>query len=140
MTIDAVALVATVTTPQCASEIREVPEAAACLQIRSDLICDIPAEWLRSYFPGELLYTLRSVRAGGKFDRSGEERHRRLLAAARDYDLVELELDSEPDPRLLEAVPAAKRMIVWRGKACGEAELHARFLQLARIPARYYCM
>src|SRR6267378_5222850 len=137
MAIDVVALVATVTTPQCAAEIRAIPEAVAWLQVRSDLIGDIPADWLRSYFPGKLLYTLRSLRAGGKFDRSAEERHRRMASAARDYDLVELESDSDLDSGLLEVIPAAKRMIVWRGKSCAEPELHVFFFNDAATTEIY---
>lgn len=140
MAIDAVALVAGVTTPRCAAEIREVPETVAWLQIRSDLIGDIPADWLRSYFPGKLMYTLRSLRAGGKFDRSPEERRRRLVSAARDYDLVELEADSDLSPGLLQAIPASKRMIAWRGEFCTATELHEHFLRLTEVPARYYSL
>jgi 3-dehydroquinate dehydratase/shikimate dehydrogenase len=140
MTINIVALVATVTLPQRAAEIQEIPKAVTWLQIRSDLIGDVPGDWLRSYFPGNLLYTLQSCRAGGKFDRSMAERHRRLAAAAKDYDLVELESDSDLQPELLDAIPAAKRMIVWRGEACDVSRLHLRFQQIAEVPARYYGM
>src|SRR5437764_633960 len=70
MFMDAVALVAALTTPHCAAEIQEFPKAVAWLQIRSDLIGDIPADWLRSYFPGKLLYTLQTYQTGDTFDRS----------------------------------------------------------------------
>jgi len=140
MTIDAVALVAVVTAPLRAAEIEEIPRAVACLQIRSDLIGDIPADWLRAHFPGQLLYTLRSCNAGGKFDRSPAERHRRLAAAARDHDLIELESDSDLQSDLLNAIPAARRMITWRGNVCEASRLHSRFQQIAEVPARYYCM
>src|SRR5205823_15082160 len=109
MFMDAVALVAAVTTPHCAAEIQEVPKAVAWLQIRSDLIGDIPAAWLRSHFPGKLLYTLQTSQSGGKFDRSVEERRGRLIAAAEEYDLVELEFDSDMQDDLLSAIPAGKR-------------------------------
>ena len=138
--MDAVALVAAVTTPHCAAEIQEVPKAVAWLQIRSDLIGDIPADWLRSYFPGKLLYTLQTHQTGGKFDRSMEERHRRLMAAAREYDLVELEFNSDLRPELLDSIPAVKRMIVWRGAACDAARLQFQFAEMAAVPARYYCL
>jgi 3-dehydroquinate dehydratase/shikimate dehydrogenase len=138
--MDAVALVAAVTTPQRAVEIQRISKAVAWLQIRSDLIGDVPADWLRANFSGELLYSLRSCHAGGKFDRSQVERHSRVLSAAHDYDLVELEADSDLIPELLNAIPAAKRIIFWRGPSCVGSELRARFQQIASIPARYYCM
>jgi 3-dehydroquinate dehydratase/shikimate dehydrogenase len=136
--MDSVALVATITTPQAALEIDKVPDAVSWLQIRADLIGDIPADWLRSHFPGRLLYTLRSCGAGGKFDRSKVERRQRLISAARDYDLVELEADADLVPELLDAIPADKRMIVWRGDSCTSGQLHSRFHQMDGIPARCY--
>src|SRR5690349_23948356 len=50
--MDSVALVATINTPQAAMEIDRVPNTVSWLQIRSELIGDIPADWLRSHFPG----------------------------------------------------------------------------------------
>src|SRR2546423_10141667 len=111
MSMDAIELVAAVTAPPCVAEIREISKDISWLQIRSDLIGDIPADWLRSHFHGRLLYTLRSCSAGGKFDRCKAERHRRLVAAVTDYDLVELEANADLEPELLDAVPAAKRMV-----------------------------
>jgi len=138
--MNAVALVAAITTPEAAMEIHKVPTAVSWLQVRADLIGDIPADWLRSRFPGKLLYTLRNVTAGGAFDRSQSERNRRLAAAASDYDFVELEAETDFGPELLNAIPAAKRMIVWRGKESEASLVHARFLDIAAVPASYYCM
>lgn len=138
--MDTVRLVATLTRPQTGLGLRKVPKEVSWLQIRTDLIGDIPGEWLRSHFPGKLLYTLRTCSAGGQFDRSQAERQRRLLAAANDYDLVELEADSDLDSGLLEVIPPARRMIVWRGKECEAGQLEARFLQIAAVPAACYCM
>src|ERR1043165_522531 len=122
--MDAVALVAALAKPCFSEEIRKIPKAVAWLQVRSDVIGDIPGDWLRSCFRGKLLYTLRTCQSGGKFDRSSEERHRRLSAAARDYDLVELEFASDLHHGLLEQIPAGKRMIVWRGPSCDASGLH----------------
>jgi 3-dehydroquinate dehydratase / shikimate dehydrogenase len=138
--MDAVALVATLTTPQTGMGIEKTPSEVTWLQIRTDLIGDIPGEWLRSHFPGKLLYTLRTCAAGGQFDRSQAERHRRLIAAANDYDLVELEADTDLECGLLNAIPPAKRMIVWRGKECTVAQFEARFSQMATVPAACYCL
>src|SRR5205809_2735880 len=138
--MDAVELVASVTSPLNAVDILEFPRAATWLQIRADLIGDVPANWLRENFPGKLLYSLRSCRAGGKFEGLGEERHSRLIAAARDYDLVELEADSDLGPELLAAIPATKRMVSCRSVACDVAQFHSCFQQIAAVPARYYCV
>lgn len=138
--MDAVELVAAVTTPPSGVEIQEIPATISWLQIRSDLIGDIPADWLRSHFRGRLLYTLRTCSSGGRFDRSRGERQQRLIAAARDYDLVELEADSDLRPELLDAIPPSRRMVVWRGPATEVGWLHSCFQRLAEAPARYYCM
>src|SRR5947209_4979584 len=140
MFMDAVALVAAVAKPQCAAEIQGISRAVTWLQIRSDLIGDIPAEWLRSHFPGKLLYTLRTSQTGGKFDRSSEERRRRLIAAAGEYDLVELEFGCDLQEELLDSIPIVKRMIVWRGPPCDASRLQFHFQQMAAVPARYYCL
>ena len=138
--MDAVALVAAVTKPCFTAEIREIPKAVTWLQVRSDVVGDIPADWLRSCFPGKLLYTLRTCQSGGRFDRSLEERHKRLIAAARDYDLVELEFASDLHHGLLEQIPAEKRMILWRGPSCDASGLHLQFQKMAAVSARYYCL
>lgn len=138
--MDAVELVAAVTTPPSVIEIQEIPATIRWLQIRSDLIGDIPADWLRSHFQGRLLYTLRTCSSSGRFDRSSEERQKRLIMAARDYDLVELEADSDLRPELLDAIPPSRRMVVWRGQAMDAGRLHSCFQKLAETPARYYCM
>jgi 3-dehydroquinate dehydratase/shikimate dehydrogenase len=138
--VDAAELVAAVTTPPSAVELEKVPKSIGWLQIRSDLIGDVPADWLRSHFSGRLLYTLRTTSSGGRFDRSHGERQRRLTAAARDYDLVELEADSDLQSELLGAIPPSRRMLVWRGEANGIVSLHPRFQRLSEAPARYYCM
>src|SRR5205823_983288 len=118
----------------------EISRAVAWLQIRSDLIGDIPAAWLRSHFPGKLLYTLQTSQSGGKFDRSVEERRGRLIAAAEEYDLVELEFDSDMQDDLLSAIPAGKRMIVWRGSSCDACKLQLHFRQMAAVSASCYCL
>jgi 3-dehydroquinate dehydratase/shikimate dehydrogenase len=140
ISMNAVELVASVTTPLNAVDFLEIPRAVTWLHVRADLIGDVSADWLRENFPGKLLYSLRSCRAGGKFERIGEERYRRLISAARDYDLVELEADSDLGPELLAAIPAAKRMISCRSLACDAAHFHSCFQQIAGIPARYYCV
>ena len=138
--MDPVALVAAITTPRAAMDVQRVPEAVSWLQIRADLTGDIPAPWLRSRFPGKLLYTPGKSAASHDMDGSKSERQRRLIAAATEYDLVELDADADLSFEVLNFIPAAKRMIVWRGECCDAIDLRARFLRIANVPARYYCM
>jgi 3-dehydroquinate dehydratase / shikimate dehydrogenase len=138
--MDAVELVAVVTKPPSSIELQEVPRNISWLQIRSDLIGDVPADWLRAHFPGRLLFTLRTCSSGGRFDRSNLERKRRLIAAAHEYDLVELEADRDLQADLLDAVPPSKRMLVWRGSASEAGRLNFYFQELSNVAARYYCM
>jgi 3-dehydroquinate dehydratase/shikimate dehydrogenase len=138
--MDAVDLVACVTVPQNSIEIREIPQEVRWLQIRSDLIGDIPAAWLRNCFTGKIMYSLKSWKAGGSFERSQEERHDRLAVAAKDYDLVELDAETDLSERLLAAVPPSKRILSWYGQVSDVAELHKVFEHLAETPARYYLL
>jgi hypothetical protein len=46
--MNAVALVATLTTPQTGMRFRKVPNEVTWLEIRADLVGDILGEWLRS--------------------------------------------------------------------------------------------
>src|SRR5580765_4177546 len=102
-----VALVATLTAPLSSglAEIVELPESVRWLQWRADLAGQGSASRLRSHFPGKLLYTLQSQRYGGGFAGSPAERHSRLLAATPDYDLLELEPETDLTPELLSATP-----------------------------------
>ena len=113
------------------------PGKAEWPQIRADLIGDISVAWLRTCFRGKLLYALRDAQSCGAFEGVAAERRKRLIAAARDYDLVELEEGSDLTDELLKAIPPAKRMISWRGSTSSAAELLSIFEQIA-IPARFY--
>lgn len=138
--MDSIALVGTISTPQAAMEIGKAPEAVSWLQLRADLTGEISAEWLRAHFDGKLLYTFRSATADGVASSSELERRRCLLAAAKDYDLVELETDTDLSPLVLDAVPPAKRMIVWRGKPCDVRQLQSCYSGLVSVPAHFYCL
>src|SRR5258708_12243711 len=102
-----VVLVATLTAPLSSDlhEIQKLPDSVTYLQVRADLIGDVSVGRLRSYFKGKLLYTLRGGRSGGAFADPPLERQQRILAAAQDYDLVELEAESDLSSPLLPAIP-----------------------------------
>lgn len=91
--------------------------SADILEVRADRVGDLDAARLRDRFEGHLLYTLRSKGEGGEFDGDGAERRRRLAAAAVQYDLVDLELETDAaDDVLLASVPAHQRVVSWHGQ------------------------
>src|SRR5215467_1213717 len=109
-TMDSVQAVAAVASPPSADAIKKLPEAVSCLQLRADLTGDVPATWLRNHFPGNLLYSLRSLGCGGTFDGSCNQRRSRLIAASSGYDLIELEAESDLSPEMLACLPPEQRL------------------------------
>jgi 3-dehydroquinate dehydratase/shikimate dehydrogenase len=105
-------VVAVLDTPLSSGEwLKASAQHASWLEVR----IEADPAWLRSYFPGKLLYS----RGGGE---------KRLIAAARDYDFVDLSPD-DCTPRVLAAIPASQRVI---SASCKEAA------DILAIPARLY--
>jgi 3-dehydroquinate dehydratase / shikimate dehydrogenase len=136
------AIVATLTTAVWTEgrELRALRGTASGLEIRADLTGDINPETLRAHIDGELIYSLRSVESGGVFDGCREERTRRLLAAARHYDLIDLEVDRDLTDELLAAIPAHRRRICWYGEGRDHLGLAAVFAAMAGTAARLYLL
>jgi 3-dehydroquinate dehydratase/shikimate dehydrogenase len=120
------------------SELLAVARSAEWLEVRADLVGDLDPNRLRSYFPGRLLYSLRSRSNGGAFEGSQAERTSRILKASRCYDLVELESERDLLPDLLTAIPANRKMVSWYGPAADHRELMEGFDHLSSVPARFY--
>jgi len=120
------------------AELKVLPECVDWLEVRSDLVGDVSADWLRDRFKGRLLLSSRSREEGGGSDAPLSERHRRLVAAAGSFDRVELESARDCLPSLLAEIPEAKRCISWHGMASGFSELGERFAQISSIPAAIY--
>jgi 3-dehydroquinate dehydratase/shikimate dehydrogenase len=131
------ALVAVVTSPPspAGEEIASLPPAVHWLEVRADLTGDLDPDWLRGRFRGALLYSLRSRAEGGAFAGSAAERRARLLAAARRWDLLDLET-GDLDAEVLARVPAARRVLSWHGPATGLDALRSRWQRLAATAAR----
>jgi 3-dehydroquinate dehydratase/shikimate dehydrogenase len=125
-------IVASLTSP---SELESLPAEVRCLEVRADLTGDVDPDWLRDRFRGELLYSLRSRAEGGACKSSGAERRARLLAAARRWDLIDLEA-GDLAPEILGQIPAERRALSWHGPAAGLGELRARWERLAGTAAR----
>jgi 3-dehydroquinate dehydratase/shikimate dehydrogenase len=134
------ALIGTLMTPPSPSgaELTSLPPAVDWLEVRADLVGDVDPDWLRSYFKGRLLYSLRSREEGGDSSDSLPERHRRLATAALNYDRVELEAGRDLSPALLSEIPSAQRLISWHGPAGDLSELKERFAQMSSVPASVY--
>jgi 3-dehydroquinate dehydratase/shikimate dehydrogenase len=135
-----VTLVASLLSPPSpdGDELASLPDSIRWLEVRADLVGEIDPDWLRGHFKGRLIYALRGRAAGGHYDDSPGQRRERLLKAATQYDLIELDAESDLSAELLDAVTPGRRMISWHGAACGAAELVARFEQLAAHEARFY--
>jgi 3-dehydroquinate dehydratase/shikimate dehydrogenase len=121
-------------------DLRALQGTANGLEVRADLIGDPDVALLRGLFAGELIYSLRSAEYGGAFTGDAAERRRCLLAAARSYDVVELEADRDLTPELLAAVPPHRRHICWYGGGRDPAGLNVIFERMASTPARLYLL
>jgi 3-dehydroquinate dehydratase/shikimate dehydrogenase len=119
-------------------ELRSLPDEVEWLEVRADLVGDLDIQWLRRRFGGKLIYTLRSRDEGGNCEDSLRRRHERLKAAAKDYDLVELEGERDVTADLLDRIPVFRRMISWQGPAGDLSSLSARFEKLSAVAARLY--
>lgn len=127
-------LIATLTAPPT----RETVADADWLEVRADLLGDLDAGPVRKIFAGQLLYTLRSRSEGGAFEGSPEGRKRRLLDAAKKYDLVDLEMARDLLPEVLKAIPPERRVISWHGPATPLPGLQAIFHKMAHEGAALY--
>jgi 3-dehydroquinate dehydratase/shikimate dehydrogenase len=130
----------TVTPSPDGRELRALAQAADCLEVRADLVGDLDPGWVRNFFPGRLLYSLRSSSAAGAFEGSESERGSRLLNASRHYDLVELEAESDLRTEILSEVAADKRVLSWYGHLKDQGELTLHFERLSSIQSRVYKM
>ncbi len=133
-------LVASLTTSPTADgeELRRLPPGVGLLEVRADLVPEVDPDWLRDRFDGELIYTLRSRAEGGASGGGSRKRAERFIAAAKRYDLIDLEGQRDLDPELLEQLPAEQRLISWHGAVSSLEQLESRFSELAATAARYY--
>lgn len=131
-------LIASLTRQLESEELEALAGRADLLELRADLAGDVTAEQLRARFPGRLLYTLRSIAEGGAAESDAAERHRRLAAAARDFDLVDLEAARDLGGDLLDAIPPEKRLLSWHGWLTDQPELRSRLEQMSSVDATIY--
>ncbi len=108
------------------------------LEVRADLVGDLDPDWLRTHFPGQLVYTLRSGCEGGAFDGSRESRLRRIGEAGPRFDRVDLEAERDLVPELLAQIPAARRIASWHGAPIDLQALQSRLAHVTSFPAAFY--
>ena len=95
-------------------------------------------DWLRNQFGGRLIYSLRSRAEGGHAEYSPMERRNLLLAAARDYDLIDLEAERDLSTELLSAIPSRQRLISCQAEPGDLRNLKSGLEKLSRVEARFY--
>jgi 3-dehydroquinate dehydratase/shikimate dehydrogenase len=125
-------LIATLSNPPSAdgAELTALSDAVEWLEVRADLLGDIDPDWLRSHFKGRLLYALRTHEAVNRLER--------LKSAARFYDRIELEAETDLSEELLVAVPVEERLLSWYGSVNNLSQLTDRFAQISSVPAAVY--
>ncbi|MEW1656700.1 hypothetical protein [Streptomyces sp. NPDC093707] len=152
-------LVAVLAEPEdlTASRLRGLVGLADALEVRADLVGDPDPRRLRRHFRGPLTYSLRSRRHGGRSALGPVERRARLLRAADQYDLVDLEAMDDLVPELLVGIPPRQRRVSWHqpeaarperyadrgfGAAMWEASeaLRHRFAVMRAVPAAVYLL
>ena len=116
------------------AELTALPDAVDWLEVRGDSVGDIDPEWLRSRCKGQLLYASRNEHARD----TALNRPERLKTAARLYDRVELDVETDTSEELLRLVPPEKRLVSWYGSVKDLPELQGRFAQLSSVPAGGY--
>src|ERR1043165_4762083 len=115
-------LIATLVNPPSmdGAELTALSDAVEWLEVRADVLGDIDPDWLRSHFKGRLLYALKTPDVV-------LNRPERLKTAARFYDRVELEAETDLSEELLQAVPAEKRLVSWYGSVASLPQFTDRF-------------
>lgn len=114
------------------AELTALPDVVDWLEVRADRVGDIDPEWLHDHFKGRLLYAFRTE------DGLALNRPERLKAAARFYDRIELEAETDASEELLQLIPIEKRLLAWYGKVDALSILNDRFTQLSSVPAGAY--
>lgn len=137
-------VVAALTDPRDIEDIASLARrsgAALAAQVRADLIGDIDPVLVRRDVAGPLIYSLRTVEYGGSSSDLLPARWLRLRnAAARGFDLVEVEFDRDATADVLDAIAPDRRLVSWYGPAADVSELRKRLAEMSAIPAAMYLL
>jgi 3-dehydroquinate dehydratase/shikimate dehydrogenase len=135
-----IAIVAALTSLPTAQAAAPAPRSyeIRCVEVRADLAGDLDPGRLRDRLPAALLYTLRSVAAGGCCDDPADRRRERLIAAADHYDYVDLDADHDLHPDVLERIPPERRVLSWYGPATDLDGLGGKLAAMTAVGAHLY--
>lgn len=131
-------LIATLADRSQLEHLIEIARPADMLEVRADLVGDLDVDWLRGQFGGPLIYTLRSCAEGGGAEETGGSRRQRLVAAGKQFDLVDLEAERDLDSETLESLAPDHRLISWHGETESSESLRQRLQSMRSVPARWY--
>lgn len=126
------------TSPPAPEALERVAETVDVLEVRADLTPEPDLDALRAWFPGRILYTLRSEAEGGRFSGDLLERQTLLEGASHRFDLIDLEAERDLDPHLLAQIPPRKRVLSWHGGPASVESLVERLEAMAETPAALY--
>jgi len=105
-------------------------------EVRADLIGDIDLAAARTRVAGPVIFSLRSTAYQGAATDGPQARSQRLTsAAARGFDLVDLEFDHDLVPDVLAEIPAPRRLVSWHGTV---SELRTHIAKMTAVPAAMY--
>ena len=116
------------------AELTALPDSVEWLEVRADRVADIDPEWLRSHFKGRLLYAFRTEQGRD----TSLNRPELLKTAARFYDRIELEVETDASEEVLALIPPEQRLLSWYGRVDDLLQLKDRFTQLSSVPAAAY--
>ncbi len=123
--------------PETSNELYEVISADAVI-VRADYLEKDDSLKRISLANGVKIFSLRSKREGGKFEGRPDQRFARLLEALNDYDLIELEAETDLTSEMLRMIPPERRLISWYGNADSFEDIEDRYNHLLTFDARYY--
>ena len=136
--VGSITLGATLAKASSYEAILEIPSGVTLLEVRGSLTGNLPVGWLRQRFSGQLLFSVSHSTSDGGFASRSIARHRALVQAARDYDMVRMDADCDLSREMLAAIPAEKRLICWKGPCGDVAYLRSVFERISEVPARMY--
>lgn len=117
--------------------IESIGQTANWLEVDASCNGTVSAESLRSRFSGALVYGSGDDRPPGR-SCSSSDRQARLIDASAGFDIVDLNAEIDLSHETLRAIPAARRMITWKGRAATPTALLALFEKFSSVRARYY--
>jgi 3-dehydroquinate dehydratase / shikimate dehydrogenase len=109
---------------------------ADCLEVRADLVGDLPANWIRQRFNGLLIYARRPTDKEPRPTQGNGH----LSAAADGFDLIELDAERDLLPEVLAKIPPEQRIIAWRGPLSDVKTLGDHLRRISMVPARFYLL